>query len=534
MPHKAKLPPYTRTPSSVNRPKVVVLIAVIALAVVLNGPLPSAGAASSRTAGASDAEIPRARMTDEISILAEGRGNPWIKLSDGREVITPYSGPAELSELFELNQARPLSLCSADFDEDGVPDLIGGYAGPNGGIITLLRGNVDSIYPHAPEAKQRKAKGTFTDAPFLSPSFVFSVPEAADFVGAGDFDGDGHWDVVAARRGGSKLYLMSGDGRGGLKLASQLELHGRATVLCVGEINRKDGLDDVVVGINADSGARVLVYEGPEGALRSKPEIFDVSAEVTALAMGQLDDGYEMDLAIAAGRELMILHGRDRRLSLDEERQAEVAPTRLSTRAFPFTIKSMAVGDFTQLSQASITVLGEDGNLAVVRNENKTPSKNPELEQWKSDLITSNSWSESSRLICARVSSTPGDNLIVVDSANHRIQIITTEMMAEMMAQDGQRTAGVDLAVGIPPVSIEGEPLLVLPMRLDGDALDDLVLFTRERSALTTMVSVAATLTVTNTNDSGPGSLRQAILTANSLSGADNINFSIPGAGVPT
>jgi hypothetical protein len=33
-----------------------------------------------------------------------------------------------------------------------VPDLIGGYAVPSGGIITLHRGNVDSIYPNAPEA----------------------------------------------------------------------------------------------------------------------------------------------------------------------------------------------------------------------------------------------------------------------------------------------------------------------------------------------------------------------------------------------
>jgi hypothetical protein len=41
----------------------------------------------------------------------------------------------------------------------------------------------------------------------------------------------------------------------------------------------------------------------------------------------------------------------------------------------------------------------------------------------------------------------------------------------------------------------------------------------------------AATFTVTNTNDSGPGSLRQAILDANALAGADTIAFAIPGAG---
>jgi hypothetical protein len=44
----------------------------------------------------------------------------------------------------------------------------------------------------------------------------------------------------------------------------------------------------------------------------------------------------------------------------------------------------------------------------------------------------------------------------------------------------------------------------------------------------------AATFTVTNTNDSGPGSLRQAILDANANPGPDTIAFAIPGAGVHT
>ncbi|MFQ6008719.1 MAG: hypothetical protein ACE5K8_07190, partial [Candidatus Zixiibacteriota bacterium] len=46
--------------------------------------------------------------------------------------------------------------------------------------------------------------------------------------------------------------------------------------------------------------------------------------------------------------------------------------------------------------------------------------------------------------------------------------------------------------------------------------------------------SPGATYTVTNTADSGPGSLRQAILNANANPGFDVINFNIPGAGVQT
>ena len=44
----------------------------------------------------------------------------------------------------------------------------------------------------------------------------------------------------------------------------------------------------------------------------------------------------------------------------------------------------------------------------------------------------------------------------------------------------------------------------------------------------------ASTFTVTNTNDDGPGSLRQAILDANARAGADAIKFNIAGSGVNT
>jgi hypothetical protein len=46
--------------------------------------------------------------------------------------------------------------------------------------------------------------------------------------------------------------------------------------------------------------------------------------------------------------------------------------------------------------------------------------------------------------------------------------------------------------------------------------------------------AMADTFPVTNTNDSGPGSLRQAIIDANGHGGMDTIAFNIPGAGVRT
>ena len=52
--------------------------------------------------------------------------------------------------------------------------------------------------------------------------------------------------------------------------------------------------------------------------------------------------------------------------------------------------------------------------------------------------------------------------------------------------------------------------------------------------ALLAAAMPAATFNVTNTNDSGAGSLRQAILDANAAGGADTIAFNIVGSGVHT
>jgi hypothetical protein len=59
----------------------------------------------------------------------------------------------------------------------------------------------------------------------------------------------------------------------------------------------------------------------------------------------------------------------------------------------------------------------------------------------------------------------------------------------------------------------------------------------RHASALAVLLSaltsgaLAATFTVTNTNDAGAGSLRQAIIDANGMAGADTITFNVSGAG---
>jgi CSLREA domain-containing protein len=427
-----------------------------------------------------------ARLSESVNVRAAGRGNPTIKLSDGREVLTAYVGSPELQEALEQNKAQPLSLASADFDEDGVPDLISGYQYNGRGIVTLLRGNVDSIYPNAPEAQQRRASGTLTNAPFLSPARVFEAPIAADFIGAGDFDGDSHWDVVVASRRKDVLYLLSGDGRGGLGVPKKIQLPGVVTALVTGEINRRDGLTDVIVGVNGPEGPQALVFEGPEGALRNKPEILPLPDAAASLALGNLDDDYTLDLAVAAGNDLLVVHGRDRKLSLDEDMQRKVQPANVEQRPFPFAIKSVAIGDFSGSQQSEIALLGEDGAVQVLSRHQRTEQSQEgvgrakgiqRLSTWRSRKLSPAGAQSPTSIMRVRMSGLPADDLVLIAPEDNQLRILNGtqpqfHLPVSQQPIDGERSERL-----LSTLETSGSaPDAILPMRLNVDALDDLVI----------------------------------------------------------
>jgi len=163
---------------------------------------------------------------------------------------------------------KPVALASVDLDEDGVPDLISGYASGNGGTLQIHRGNIAALWPYGRNAAQG------TPSSFLPNPRTIHTPETPDFILTGDFDADGHQDLMIGQRGSSSMYLYSGDGHGGLKAAKAIPVGGSLTAMISGEINKADGLADVVVGVTTDDGSRVLVYESPQGAAKAQPEIF--------------------------------------------------------------------------------------------------------------------------------------------------------------------------------------------------------------------------------------------------------------------
>ncbi len=477
------------------------------------------------SSGSSANPAKRMALMNRLPSQVGGQETTSFHLKAEAQTRPVYRGPAELKKLLEDDLAEPRALAAADFDEDGMPDLVGAYAGPGHGILTLAKGNADAVFPESPEARQRETAGKFSESPFLPPTAVFDCPDTPDFIGAGDFDADGHMDVVAARRGGRRLYLLAGNGSGKLNRARALEMPGDITSLQTGEINCVDGLADIAVSVNGPEGPRLLIFQGGAGAWKTGAETVALPEEAAAMALIEAGDDYLMDVAVAAGPHLLLVQGHDEEALTPANKSQAAARARVETRAFPSPITALAVGDFLGTQRPCLSLLLQDGSLHTLSIPDDAESLrrvSRSLEEWQGQSVMQSAWTESARLVKARFSGKPADDLIIIDSTGARLDVVKLDALRGEAADQRLNKLGLESAAAA-----------VLPMRLNADALTDLVVLRRGASAPVVMRTVTGmTFTVTNTNSSGPGSLTQAIIEANANPGLDLIAFNIPGPGL--
>jgi hypothetical protein len=490
--------------------------------------------------------------------------------------------------------AQPRVMAAGDFDEDGVTDLVVGMAAEGGGFLLLYRGNVEAIYPALPAAMVRRELA----APFEPPMTIALAPIAPEYLAAGDFDADGHLDLLVVEPGSGGMGLYRGDGRGAFATVGRIRLPGEVTALASGEVNRRDGLADVVVAVQAAGGPQILVFEHPAGAFAAPPEIIALDSAATALVLGQLDAEFGIDLAVASGREIMIVHGRDRHRA----GRAETLP-RVDRLAMPFVVNALAVGDFAeeQPSRAELAVVAGDGAVRLVdclaqhEEASNQASGNGLLEAWSrigdtrfvlSSEVVRVVFAQRApgriQLAVARVSGVAADELLVWTRGHEGLQIVTSDGGRPAREHSGaaaqssivpppplatlssgratSRSAVIETGDGgsAPPAAqisdfeTDGPMLAVLPMRLDGDALADLVvLYEGEATPVVLSQEAGEVVVVDSTTDdvdgdvssigaliATPGTdgvigLREAITAANNTSGADAIHFAIPIDGDP-
>ena len=394
----------------------------------------------------------------------------------------------------DIGGAKCVAL--GDFDEDGVQDIVVQLSVAGRAALGLYRGNGGAIYPNHPIYR---AAG---DAPFKPVVDLMEFGVSFEFLVSGDFDADGHLDVAGAESGEKQIHVVFGNGSGRFDRSSSIALTGRVHGLASGEFGRIDGLADLGVAIEGEHGPAIVVLTGPEGAVAASPLVTAIPASTEAIAFGHADAGSSSDLVVGVDDQLVVIR-REREGVSSQSLQVDGH------------VQSIVIGAFGPSGR--IAVLTEHGAVQIVAPSDSPSAwrgKAPATRHTSAIVVTGNS----GRLLRAGVLADGTDALVVVGSESNLLTSIRNRSVTELGRWIGG--AGTSAAVAF---------------RLSPDAPAGIVAFDRDSPVPVALApKVTSTILVTNTDDAGAGSLREAILQANSTLGLDRIEFDIPGSGPHT
>ncbi|MGH9368644.1 MAG: FG-GAP repeat domain-containing protein, partial [Thermoanaerobaculia bacterium] len=163
---------------------------------------------------------------------------------------------------------RPVAV--ADFDRDGIVDVLGSF---EGGIALLLG-----------------SRGPLVE----------NYPPPSDSTLSGDFDGDGHADIVAVSNSFSfplypRLTLLWGDSSG---FTLGVSLSFGASGVAAGDVNGDGASDLLVARFAGGDTAQMDVHLGGPGRTFTLGSTFDVEPGTTAITISDLDGDGRPDAAV--------------------------------------------------------------------------------------------------------------------------------------------------------------------------------------------------------------------------------------------
>jgi CSLREA domain-containing protein len=479
-------------------------------------------------------------------------GSDLVKLNGTFDVPTTNSDGAKSSEA--------ISAVIGDLDADGFNELIIG----RNGSITIQRGDINAFAPQTQAAWEAIRDLQFI-SPFQSETRSFELPFQADFLQIGDFTRDGKVDVIAASRSSNILILLEGDGIGNFNGTREIFIGGNITAMTVGDVNRLDGLPDVIVA----SGNEVSIYQGLGNIFNAEAKRISVSNLVETIAIGQLDASDFADIAVGNGNQISIISGSD-------------GENEVSNLTQNYFVKSMIVGDFVpdRAFRQEIAAIDEGGTIHIIVRgdlDTRPVSSREHLADQVREMLAKNmpvpqrilskvsqkdlrepkpiiesknqTWAEydqffgvepnatasSNSILTSGKLSNYGEDLIVLDSASKEIVVmplVFNEDTSEKVSYVGRRQTV--------KFSLENAPLAAFVSRLNFDGDKDLLVLENGKVEPTTFLTAPeAAFTVNNAGDApdaNPGNgvcatagavctLRAAIMEANHLPGTDSITI---------
>jgi hypothetical protein len=172
----------------------------------------------------------------------------------------------------------PISVAVADFNSDGLPDLV--VANNRSANVSVLLGNGD---------------GSFQDAQhFAAGNFPY-------FVAVGDFNGDGLPDVAVANiTDPGTVSVLLGNGDGSFLAAASFAVGSNPNSVAVGDFNRDGALDLAVAyeGSPPDFRGGVSVLLGNGDGSFQPPRSFGPGFNIS-VAVGDFNGDGALDLAVA-------------------------------------------------------------------------------------------------------------------------------------------------------------------------------------------------------------------------------------------
>lgn len=495
-------------------------------------------ASSGATQNVKISEKPYQSDAETIKRESQDDSRDFVNFQNGRVLKTDALADVFTAQGINLAQVTAVSVATDDFNADGYPDLVCGYAASEGGFLLVYFGDEQAFSPSNKNVIRDIADNLNFPAPFKTTMFI-KLSDAPDFLFAGDFNRDGSKDILTAARGGQVLNLIANEGEN-LTPQQPINVGGVISTVAAGRKNLTDDFADVFVGIND---GRILIYEAKETIFEQTPSVRSLYAPAKQILLNNLDEDGAADLAIISDGRLFISHGDDALLRKDggylDPRAGQIEAVDL-----PFVVNNLTLGEFVwdREARTEIAVIGDDGAIRILtrgtldtrpfseteirekrlllqeirdgrRSADSTARIPQEISGWILAEEISGGAASASLLLNARSSALPNDDLLLLNGASRRIKV-TNQGKSIIFDADSEPVAAVSMRLNV----MQPPGLVVL----------------RKGQIEPTLVMLApqATFPVTKTADTNDGtcnadcSLREAIVAANANGvGADMITF---------